>query len=247
MEHFASLDVATATTAVCVVDRSGASVLSETVPTDPETIAQTLAPYGQSLRRVGHEAGSLSPWLHRQLEALGVPICCLEMHHVRAAMAAQRNKTDPNDALALAQIMRTGWFRTVHIKSETAYRLRLLLTQRRNLKRKFIDLENSIRHSLKAFGIRLSPVSRGRFEAKVRALIAADPLLTGMIEPLLKVRAVMWAEYGKLHSFLLKIVAGGDICLRFMSVPGVGPVTALAVKSAPWRISCGPAGIARSM
>ena len=124
-----------------------------------------------------------------------MPIQCLETRHVRAAMAAQRNKTDKNDVLALAQIMRTGWFRAVHIKSETAYRLRLLLTQRRSLKRKFVDLENSIRHSLKAFGIRLSPMSRGRFEAKVRDLIAADPLLAGMIEPMLKVHAVMWEQY----------------------------------------------------
>jgi transposase len=232
MEHFAGLDVATATTAVCIVDGSGASILEQSGPTDPAQIAQILAPYGQTLIRVGHEAGSLSPWLHRELEALGVPIHCLETRHVRAAMAAQRNKTDKNDALALAQIMRTGWFRAVHIKSETAYRLRLLLTQRRNLKRKFVDLENSIRHSLKAFGIRLSPVSRGRFEAKVRELIGADPLLVGMIEPMLTVRAVMWEQYGKLHSFLLKIVAGDEVCRRFMSVPGVGPVTALAVKSA---------------
>jgi transposase len=147
-------------------------------------------------------------------------------------MSGPRWRPDPNDALAPAQTMRTVWFRTVHIKSETAYRLRLLLTQRRNFKSKFIDLENSIRHSLKALGIRLSPLSRGRFEAKVRALIAPDPLLAGMIEPSLKVRAVMWAEYGKLHSFLLRIVAGDDICRRFMIVPGVGPVTALAVKSA---------------
>ena len=64
--------------------------------------------------------------------------------------------------------MRTGWFREVHVKSEESYRLRLLLTQRRNLKRKFLDIENAIRHSIKTFGLKVGKVSRGQFEARVR-------------------------------------------------------------------------------
>src|SRR3546814_8949054 len=83
---------------------------------------------------------------------------------VRAAMSAQRNKTDATDALGLAHIMRTGWFRAAHIKTEACYRVRLLLVQRRNLKRKFLDLENTIRHSLKAFGVRLNKIGRRRFD-----------------------------------------------------------------------------------
>jgi transposase len=46
------------------------------------------------------------------------------------------------------------------VKSEASYRLRLLLTHRRALKRKFVDLENEIRHSLKVFGVKLSAVGR---------------------------------------------------------------------------------------
>ena len=72
--------------------------------------------------------------------------------------------------------MRTGWFRQAHVKTEACYRPRLLLSQRRNLKRKFLDLENSIRHSLKVFGIRLGKVGRGGFEAteKESAAVAGD-------------------------------------------------------------------------
>jgi transposase len=69
-------------------------------------------------------------------------------------MSAQRNKTDAADALGIAHLMRTGWFRQVYIKTEASYRIRLLLTQRHNLKRKVLDVENTIRHSLKAFGAR---------------------------------------------------------------------------------------------
>jgi transposase len=81
------------------------------------------------LRATGHELGSLSAWLQLQLAKRAVPAVCLETKHARAAMSAQRNKTD---ALALAHIVRTGWFRQAHIKTASFYRLRLLLTQRRN-------------------------------------------------------------------------------------------------------------------
>jgi transposase len=60
---------------------------------------------------------------------LGLPAICLETQHVRAALKAQRNKTDKADALGIAHIMRTGWFRKAHIKSQPCYRLRLLLTR----------------------------------------------------------------------------------------------------------------------
>ena len=73
---------------------------------------------------------------------------------MRAAMPAQRNKVDSANALGLAHIVLTGWFKAAFINSEPCYQMRLLLTQRRNLKRKFHGIENSIRHSLKAFGIR---------------------------------------------------------------------------------------------
>jgi transposase len=205
------------------VNDDGDVIAEIVVPTEPESIAEALSEYGKSLKRVGHEAGALSPWLQPALRKLKLPAVCLETRHVRAAMAAQRNKTDATDALALAHIMRTGWFRQVHIKSQESYRLRLLPTQRRNLKRKFLDIENSIRHSLKAFGLRLGSVSRVSFERRVRELIGADRVILAMMEPMLKVRAVMWEQYGKLHTLLVQIVGRDELCRRYMHIPGVGP------------------------
>jgi transposase len=99
MEFFAGLDVGMDETAMCVVDNKGAVALQVTVATDPATIKLALKPYLGRLRRVGHEAGALSPWLHPELLRLGLPAVCLETRHVRAAMSAQRNKTDKADAL----------------------------------------------------------------------------------------------------------------------------------------------------
>jgi transposase len=81
--------------------------------------------------------------------------------------------------------VRTGWFKAAFIKSETCYRMRLLLSRRRNLKRKLLDIENSIRHSLKAFGIRFKNTGRGGFEAAVRAAVAGDKLTSELMDAML--------------------------------------------------------------
>lgn len=175
MEFFSGLDVGIERTAICVVDDKGEVQMQTEVVTDPDAIAAALKPFLPRLRRAGHEAGSLSPWLQPELAKRGLPAVCLETKHVRAAMSAQRNKTDATDALALAHIVR-------------CYRLRLLLTQRRNLKRKVLDLENTIRHSLKAFGIRIKGTGRGGFDAAVREAVADDTLTSELMDAMLAAR-----------------------------------------------------------
>lgn len=232
MEYFTGLDVSVDETAICVVGDDGKVAFETAVETDPAAIAEALRPYADRMRRVGHEAGSLSPWLHTELLAEGVPAVCLETRHVRAALSAQRNKTDANDALGIAHIMRTGWFRQAHVKTDACYRIRLLLVQRRNLKRKFLDLENAIRHSLKVFGIRLGKVGRGAMEKAVRESVAGDAMTAGLMDCMLRARAALWAEYLTLHKLVVQLAMRDELCRRFMAIPGVGPVTALSFSSA---------------
>jgi len=114
------------------------------------------------------------------------PASCVPGNPARARCAKGATpKTDKTDALGLAHLMRTGWFREAHIKSAACYRLRLLLTHRRNLKRKFLDLENAIRYSLKAFGMRSKGCGRGGFAQAVREAVAGDPLVMELIEAML--------------------------------------------------------------
>lgn len=232
MEFFSGLDVSMERTAICVVDDKGEVQMQTEVVTDPDAIAAALKPFLPRLRRAGHEAGSLSPWLQPELVKRGLPAVCLETRHVRAAMSAQRNKTDATDALALAHIVRTGWFRQAHIKTESCYRLRVLLTQRRNLKRKMLDLENTIRHSLKAFGIRIKGTGRTGFDAAVREAVADDALTSELMDAMLAARAMLWKQYRRLHDLVVKFVARHELCRRFMAIPGVGPVTALSFVTA---------------
>jgi len=112
---------------------------------------------------------------------------------MQKALSAQRKKTDRNDARGIAHMMRVGWFRQVHVKSSESQHLRVLLSNRRLLKRKFIDVENEVRGTLKAFGIKIGKVSRGQFEGRAMELVeAAQPLLQDLVRGMLQVRRITY-------------------------------------------------------
>jgi transposase len=99
-------------------------------------------------------------------------VIVVEAIPMQKALSAQRSKTDRNDARGIAYMMRVGWFRQVYVTDEKSQRLRILLSGRRQLKRKLLDIENELRGSLKAFGIKIGRVSRSNFET--RALEPVD-------------------------------------------------------------------------
>jgi transposase len=142
-----------------------------------------------------------------------------------------RNKTDRNDARGIAQMMRLGWFRAVHVKNVEAQRLRTLLSNRKLLKRKLIDMENHIRGALRTYGLLIGQVGRAGFEARVREVVErTDIVFTTMIETMLDVRRAVWEGFNRLHKILLRVVQHDVVCRRLMTVPGVGPVAALSFK-----------------
>jgi transposase len=117
MNHYAGLDVSLEETAICVVDSTGQIVKEARAASEPEMLIAALREIDLPLERVGLEACSLTAWLHDELHSAGLPAVCIETRHANAAMKTMPNKTDRNDARALAQIMRTGWYRQVHVKS----------------------------------------------------------------------------------------------------------------------------------
>lgn len=232
MGLYVGLDVSLEETHFCVLDQTGKRLKEGKTLTDPRAVEEVLAVFGAELERVGLEASSVGGWLAADLKELGFPAIVVEARQMRAALNAQRNKTDRNDARGIAEMMRLGWYRVVHVKSADSQRLRLLLSNRRLLKRKLIDLENHIRGTLRAFGLFMGAVSRGRFEARAREL--TEDLRDGrgeFIDTMLVVRRGMLDGYHALHKMLVKIVATDPVCRRFMTVPGVGPITALSFKA----------------
>jgi transposase len=71
---------------------------------------------------------------------VGLPVICVETRHMQAVLKAQINKTDRNDARGIAQMMRVGLYRPVHVKTLRSQKLRMLLTHRKLLQSKAIAI-----------------------------------------------------------------------------------------------------------
>lgn len=231
MKYYCGLDISLNNTAICVVNQDGDVIRESEVPTEPVAISQYLKATGLSMERVGLEAGGLTPWLCHELLAADWPAICIETRHAKAAMQAQQVKTDRNDARGLAHIMRTGWFKEVHVKSHVSQKLRVLLGNRRCLLDKRLDIDSQIRGTLKVFGLKTGKVTRGKYEQRIRELVQDDPELQAYIFPMLEVRHHLVQQCNVLEKMILDCVKKDEICGLFMTIPGVGPLTALAFKT----------------
>jgi transposase len=176
-QHYVGLDVSLKTTSICVVDQSGAIIWRGKCSTEREPISQavfTHAPPGCA-RRPGDRANVELATL--QLRKQGLPVVCPDARHAKGALSMQLNKTDANDAHGLAQVVRTGWFREVAIKSMDAQALRMLLMARAQLVSQPQAVANNIRGLLKTFGFVIARGSNGPFSFRVREVIADNATL----------------------------------------------------------------------
>ncbi len=231
MEHYAGLDVSLEQTSVCVVDAQGQVVREVKVASEPEALIRFLGHQQLEIARVGLEAGPLSQWLHAGLVTAGYEAVLLETRHVRAALSAMTVKTDRRDARGIAQLLRLGWYRPVHAKSASAQEVRSLLTARKLIQGKLLDIESGIRGVLRGFGLKVGTVSRGRFEARIRDLVEGQAMLATVVGSMLAARSALQAEFACLHRALLALVRADPVCRQLMSVPGVGAVVAMTFKS----------------
>jgi len=233
MTYYAGLDVSLRSVNICVVDDQGDQVAETRCSSEVTEIIAWLDQLALKLDRVGLEAGTLAQYLTYGLQAAGFAVVCMEARQVKAGLSAMRNKTDRNDARGIAQLLRTGWYRPVHVKSMASHRVRALLSSRRAVLAKCIDLENEIRGLFKVFGIKLpQKLGHGSFDAAVREVIEADATLSHALLPLLDARLVLYRSFRELDNRARHMAHEDPICQRLMSAPGVGFVTALTYKAA---------------
>ena len=230
MDYFAGLDVSVKDTSVCVVDDTGKITREVRVASEPDALLAVLRDPTYRFKRIGLEAGPLSQWLFSAL-ATDLPVICVETRHIRAVLKAQINKTDRNDARGIAQMMRVGLYRPVHVKTLRSQKLRMLLIHRKLLQSKAIAVDNDLRATLRNFGLKVGMVGATKFEARIKELVENFPDLFLLVEPLLVVRRVLREQIGVLHRRLLAVVRDDEVCRRLMTVPGVGPVVALTYRA----------------
>ena len=233
MAYYTGIDVSLRSVSICVVDDKGEVCLEAKVAAEIDAIVERLRRFSSDVKSVGFEAGTLTQYLTYGLQAAGFEVICLESRQVSVTLAAMRNKADRNDARGLAQILRTDWYSRVHVKSLHSHQGRALLASRKAILKKCVDLENELRGLLKVFGIRLpSRVGHGSFDAELRETVSSDEMLACALVPLLDARTALYKTYLKLDNAVKGRVRVDSICRRLMSIPGVGPVTALTFKAA---------------
>jgi transposase len=127
-------------------------------------------------------------------------------------------------------MMRIGHYRPVHVKSAEAQLIRTTLQARRQIVATLLQIQGSIRGLLRMHGLKVGEIHRNRFDTRVRELLEEMPLLSVAIEPLLRVLEQLVSERKALDKRLGEAARKDAVCLRLMTIPGVGPITSLAFR-----------------
>jgi transposase len=232
MEHYAGIDVSLEQSSVCVVDEKGRIVREGKVASEPGALIGWFSGLGLELSAIGLEAGPLSQWLYSGLIEAGLKVSLLEVRHVRTAFKTMPVKSDRNDARGIAQLMRLGWFRAVHCKSLAAQEVRALLTARKLVQTKLLDVEMSLRGVLRNFGLKVGRTTGRTFAKRIQELVADHPTLQAIGDALLKVRAVLAHELAGFEKRVRSLARQDGRVRLLMSTPGVGAIVALTYVSA---------------
>jgi transposase len=228
MSIYAGLDVSDKTTHVCLVDAEGAVKRRDIMASDPEVIAKWLRRHASELVRVVLETGPLSTFLYHGLVERMVPVECICARHAKGTLSARINKRDVHDAEGLAQLARTGWFKRVHMKASATHIDRAALSIRTQPMTARIAMANQLRGLLKLFGLRLGQATTPRKRAeRLATLYRQRPDLEALFAPLVICMEAIEKQLRTSSHILEGRAAADPVCLRLMTVPGVGPITAL--------------------
>ena len=231
MTHHVGLDVSQKMTAICVVDDSGRRLWRGQCRSIPDEIEATVLRHAGGDARIGVETGAMTPWLVHELRNRKLDVVCLDARHARAALKMQINKTDQNDAEGIAQIMRTGWYREVHVKSFESHRARLNVGARSQLVGMTTRLSNHIRGVLKTFGLLPSAVRGLPFDLRIEAVLEDRPDLALIVRPMLAAWRQLRQQIAVFDKAIRAIVRASATCRLLMSVPGIGALSVLAYVS----------------
>lgn len=230
---YAGLDESDKTTHICVVDTDGKVLRRDAVASDPDALAKWLNRHCKKLVRVVLETGPLSTFLYHGLVERGVSVECICARHAKGVLSARINKSDVHDAEGLAQLARTGWYKRVHMKGSATHIDRAALRIRSQLIAARTAMANQLRGLLKLFGLRMGTArTPGRRAERLAALYAQRPDLKALFAPLIASMEGIEEQLRASNRLLNDRAKADAVCSRLMSVPGVGPITALTYTSA---------------
>nr|WP_263968138.1 transposase [Roseomonas sp. SXEYE001]MCV4209168.1 transposase [Roseomonas sp. SXEYE001] len=177
------------------------------------------------------ETGATSPWLYHSLVSSGLPAVLMDARHAHAALSMRPSKSDRSDARGLAEILCMGWYREVTAKSFSSHERLARLATRRRLVAIRADLDAQLRGLLKTFGLILGPGNTDALVRRAETLAEGQPVISGLVTRLAEVRRHVVTQVAALDRDIRRLVRSEPTLKRFMTVPGVGPITAVAFLS----------------
>lgn len=241
MKYYAGLDVSNVETSICIIDENNDIIKEAKVLTDSESIHRYLQKTKLTFEEIGLETGSLSHSLVIGLRKYEWSVTCIDSRYMSAILSVNVNKTDRNDARAIAKAMRCKNYKEVYIKTMESVKTNSLLTARKCLVRQLTNLNNTIRGILKTFEVKL-PKGRKSIRESILEAIAFDEFTPeeenksssvgwDVIEALI-VSSEKIKEQLEILNEKLKLLAKNDPVIQlFLTHPGVGVVTAVSFKA----------------
>jgi transposase len=227
--HHCGIDLAIKSSSVCITDRRGRVLEERVVATEEGALCEVFA--GRARMSCLMEASPLAEWVANLLEGWGHRATVIDTRKAKGVIRTKK-KTDRLDARNLARMSRTDWYTAVHRKSPEARAMRTYLQARQGLLQTALAQGSRIRGLLRAHGIKLGELPASAYASRVKELtLRRAPDLWPMLEPLVRLRdqAIRSAALMKKH--LAKQISQDPVGQRLLSVPGVGPLTAVAYKA----------------
>lgn len=232
MKYYVGLDVSMKNTSICIVDEHGQIVHESTAKTDPHALADAIEKTGFKIELIGFESGSLGHYLDQGFKERALPAVCMDARKLSPVLELRINKTDKNDARGIADVLRTGMFTRVHSKPQEAIDKSAVLAMRRCIVNQRTDIKNHVRGILKTYGIRLGSIGPTKFRHAVNArLDGIDQLVRTSIEGLLEIFDLLCQKIDAMNQELLMASKKDNDVQILMTIPGIGPITALTYKS----------------
>jgi len=222
------LDVHQRETQVCIRTPEGV-VTEHRLPTTRARLTGYFAPLPPS--RLLLESSTESEWVAQLLEGLGHTVLVADPSFAPMYGRRRRTKTDRRDARALAEACARGVYRLAHRLSARQREVRLALAVRQSLVRTRTRWINQMRGQLRSVGLRLARGTPTTFAPRVQALALPGPL-AGQLAPLLALLTPLQAAIAAADQQLIRWAGQDPIATTLQSVPGIGPLTALAFVAA---------------
>lgn len=177
---------------------------------------------------VGMEACATAHHWARELSALGHAVRLMPPAYVKPYV--KRNKTDAADAEAIAEAVTRPTMRFVPVKSAEQQAALMLHRVRELLVRQRTMLATAIRAHLAEFGI-IAPQGIHRVEMLAKEVNepAVPPLARDALMLLVDELASVWQRIDELEVRLIALHRADEVSRRLASIPGVGPITAMAI------------------